>query len=284
MQPDLVIPNNPHYSGMATAVADIPFFCQGHQRLLTLAVPYSIHSQTLPAPFPLLVFLQGSAWTTPNRYAQLPQLFRYAQSGMAVASIEHRDCTRGHPFPAYLQDAKCAIRFLRSESEQFNLDPDRVGFLGTSSGGNTALLVGLTGDDPRYETEDYQEYSSSVKAVCDCFGPTDLPVIEQQGSPVDEELMGIMLAVIGNESQDEVLQSMSPIYEVRDGMHYPSFLLVHGDRDELVPFCQSQQMHARLLEAGADSKLVKVAGAEHEGTFWSDQVHGMIYDFFREHL
>lgn len=284
MKPNLVLPNNPQYSGMALAIADIPFFCEGHKRLITLALPSSVQMNSKPAPFPLIVFLQGSAWTSPDRYFQLPQLFRYAQNGIAVASIEHRDCTQGHPFPAFLKDAKAAIRFLRSAAGQYNLDPERIGFLGTSSGGNTALLVGLTGDDPRYETEDYQRYSSGVKAVCDCFGPADLLSIQKQGIPTSDEIMAIMMAIIGSQDMNQVLKSMSPIYEVQDGKSYPPFLLVQGDQDPLVPFAQSQSMHQRLQKAGAQSTLVQIAGAEHEGTFWSHDVHGLIYDFFKENL
>lgn len=285
MKPDLVLPNNPQYTGMAMGFDNIPFECEGHQRLLTLALPAFNPEKGPERPFPLVVFLQGSAWTKPNRLFQLPQLFRYAQNGIAIASIEHRDCTQGHPFPAYLKDAKAAIRFLRSVSGQYGFDPERIGFLGTSSGGNTALLVGLTGDDPRYETDDYAEFSSGVKAVCDCFGPTDLLHIQQQNSaPSSEEMMAIMQAVVGTGDQLAALGNMSPVYEVQDQAAYPPFLLLHGDQDPLVPFDQSSRMHKRLKSAGADSTLVMVQGAEHEGSFWSDAVHGLIFDFFKEKL
>jgi dipeptidyl aminopeptidase/acylaminoacyl peptidase len=43
----------------------------------------------------------------------------------------------------------------------------------------------------------------------------------------------------------------------------PPFLLVHGTEDWLVPYAQSEQLHAALTAAGAESRLEPVEGAEH---------------------
>ena len=284
MKNDITLPNNPGFQGMAAAIADIPFVCEGQTQLITLVTPVWDRNAGKVPRFPFIVFLQGSAWTSPNRYAQLPQLCRYAQQGIAVASITHRDATLGNPFPAYLKDAKAALRFLRSQAEAFGLDPERAGFFGTSSGGNTALLVGLTGNDPRYGTDDYAEYSDAVKAVADCFGAADLPAMQNQNGSGSDKFMDIFTSLIAGWDVGEVLRAMSPIYEVRNGASYPPFLLVHGDADPVVPYGQSLRMHGRLKEAGAWSRLVRIAGAEHEGTFWSETLHTMIFEHFRTHL
>jgi len=284
VKPDITLQNNPGCLGMASITTDIPFVCEGQQQLMTLVSPNRDQNSGTDPRYPLIVFLQGSAWTSPNRYYQLPQLCRYAQQGFAVAAITHRDCTKGNPFPAYLKDAKAAVRFLRSQADALGIDPDRVGFFGTSSGGNTALLVGLTGDDPRYRTDDYQEQSDAVRAVADCFGPADL--LSMKGGKVqeDSDIMRIMAALIDDQDTVTVLRDMSPVYEVRAGQKYPAFLIAHGDADESVPFAQSDLMHSRLKEAGADSRLIQVRGAEHEGTFWSEELHGLILGHFMAHL
>ena len=284
MKPDITLQNNPGCLGMASITADIPFVCEGQQQLMTLVSPNRDQNSGTDPRYPLIVFLQGSAWTSPNRYYQLPQLCRYAQQGFAVASITHRDCTKGNPFPAYLKDAKAAVRFLRSQADVFWIDPDRVGFFGTSSGGNTALLVGLTGDDPRYSTDDYQEQSDAVGAVMDCFGPADLLSMKSGKVQEDSDIMRIMAALIDDQDTVTVLREMSPVYEVRTGQKYPAFLIAHGDADESVPFAQSDLMHSRLKKAGADSRLIQVRGAEHEGTFWSEELHGLILGHFMAHL
>ncbi|NLE20591.1 MAG: prolyl oligopeptidase family serine peptidase, partial [Clostridiales bacterium] len=85
-------------------------------------------------------------------------------------------------------------------------------------------------------------------------------------------------------SVEQTLVAMSPVYEVRDGARLPAFLLAHGDADEVVPYSQSERMHRRLKEAGADSRLIRVRGAGHEGSFWSAALHAEILRFFRKHL
>ena len=304
MKPDIILPNNPGLHGMACMTDGIPFFCEGTRQSITLISPCRGSQDGPDRRFPLVVFLQGSGWTSPNRFFQLPQLCRYAQQGIAVASITHRDCTQGHPFPAYLKDAKAAVRFLRSQADELGLDPDRIAFFGTSSGGNTALLVGLTGDDLRYQTDDYAGYSDAVRAVVDCFGPTDLlsyegselsetfrldgkadiASLQEKYTAEDNGLMQIMFALIGRQDVLQVIKSMSPLHEVRDHEPYPPFLLVQGDADPVVPKNQSDRMHARLKAAGADSTLVEITGAEHEGTFWSEKVHELILIFLKKHL
>ena len=78
------------------------------------------------ARWPLVVFVQGSAWRTPDRGYEIPQLSHLAQQGYVVATVCHRDSTQGNPFPAYLQDVKTAIRFLRAHAEEYGIDPEHV--------------------------------------------------------------------------------------------------------------------------------------------------------------
>ncbi|NLX82878.1 MAG: alpha/beta hydrolase [Clostridiales bacterium] len=304
MQPDIVLQNNPAFSGMATMRGDLAFTCEGHTHRILFITPGLEAKEGATARYPLIVFLQGSGWTSPSQYYQLPQLCSYAQQGFAVASISHRNSQEGHPFPAYLKDAKAAIRFLRSQADDLRIDPDNLAFWGTSSGGNTALLIGLTGDDPRYQTADYEGFSDAVSAVVDCFGPTDLlnyegaeiPEIIRSNIPLDYEKMvspamlesnaflAAILALLGKQKPIDVLRGMSPLYEVQDQKAYPPFLIAQGDMDTVVPFSQSERIHKRLLEAGANSTLVKVTGAEHEGSFWSEEMHALILRFIKEHL
>ena len=282
--PEIIsIPNNPTLHGMAEVLPDMVYSTAAGQDLtLRMIVPWAQEGQEL-AKRPLIVFIQGSAWTTPNLGYELPQLSGYAQHGHVVATLTHRDSTRGHAFPAYLQDVKTAIRFLRANAKVLGIDPERICVFGTSSGGNTALLVGLTADDPRYETDEYSDYSSGVSTVISCFGPTDISSLiaghenDLAGSPTFSGLLG-------DKAPREVLLGMSPLREIKPGKPYPPFLLANGDADDVVPFSQSENMFRALIDAGADARLIKVIGGPHEGTFWSERLHGLIADFLRETL
>lgn len=282
--PEIIrIPNNPSLRCMAEVLPDIVYSkASGQDLTLRLIVPWTQEGQP-PCKRPLIVFIQGSAWTTPNLGYQLPQLSGYAQSGHVVATLTHRDSTQGHAFPAYLQDVKTAIRFLRANAESFGIDPERVCVFGTSSGGNTALLVGLTADDPRYETAEYSDYSSGVSAVISCFGPADLPSLIA-GHENDFAENPIFSGLLGGNSPRDVLLGMSPLREINPGKALPPFLLANGDADDVVPFSQSENLFRALIDAGADARLIRVIGGPHEGSFWSRRLHGLIADFLRDKL
>lgn len=114
-------------------------------------------------------------------------LSRFAEEGIAVAAVCHRSTLDGHTFPAYLQDMKCAIRFLWAHAEEYNIDKEKVAAFGTSSGGNTVCLLGLTGNDPRYRTAEYPEESNAVCAVVSCFDPMELVTLFKQRLEKDKE-------------------------------------------------------------------------------------------------
>ena len=165
------IPCGENSAGFASLESGLVYAAPGGQPLpLYLLRPWDNGEK-----HPLVVFIQGCSWTTPNPGFQLPQLAGLARRGFAVASVIHRDCREGHPFPAFLQDVKAAIRFLRAHAAEYAIDKERVAVWGTSSGGNAALLTAMTGDWDCYRTEDWPEESDRVQAVLDCFGPTDCP-------------------------------------------------------------------------------------------------------------
>ena len=277
----ITIDNNPSLAGMAGLEQNI-VYSQLTGQTLTLIRPWQQEGEA-PAKRPLIVFLQGSAWTSPDLNYEIPQLSRYAQKGYAVATLTHRSSSQGHPFPAYLQDTKAAIRFLRANAERFGIDPERVAMFGTSSGGNTALLVGLTGDDPRYRTEEHAGFSDAVKTVIACFAPCDIPamVMEQYRMMAQHPAFE---GLIGKADPQDVARAMSPILEIRKDKKCPPVLLAHGDADELVPFDQSEKMYHALKRSGHQAHLIRVRNAPHEGSFWSGQLHEIIYQYLQETL
>ena len=209
------LPMNPTLKGQAELIQHVVYSANGQQ--LTLILPWAPgDDRSRMAPCPVIVFVQGSAWTTPNLNYEIPMLSHFAEEGIAVATVSHRSCAEGHPFPAFLVDVKCAIRFLRSHAAEYALDPRRVVAFGTSSGGNTVCLLGLTGDDPALKTEEYAEESDAVNGVVSCFAPTDLPALfdtlKAAGMP---DLERSMAAYFGPEPQrQEVMRLYSPVFRV----------------------------------------------------------------------
>ncbi|MCD7813646.1 MAG: alpha/beta hydrolase [Lachnospiraceae bacterium] len=276
--------NNPSLEGMAFLKSGIVYSKEsGEEQTLDLLLPWSAREPELTSGrYPLLVFVQGSVWTTPDRENEIPQLSAYAREGFAVATVGHRNYQEGHPFPAYLQDVKCAIRYLRKNADQYCIDPGRVVIWGTSSGGNTALLVGLTAGDPRYETMEYADYSDAVSAVVSCFGPTDMRDIINEYS--EDPTMPAMLGGLYGPDQEkwqERICEMSPICHVQKDRTYPPFLLLHGDADPVVNFSEMVKLYHCLLDCGASVEAYQIEGGEHEGNFWSQEVRAVIREFLK---
>lgn len=268
--------NNPRQTGMARMEACVPYSAiGGDHTTLTLLRPWN---ET--ARYPLVVFVQGSAWHTPNLGFEIPQLSHLAQQGYVVATVCHRDSSMGNPFPAFLQDVKTAIRFLRAHAAEYCIDPEHVGIYGTSSGGNTALLVAATGDDPRFKTGEYAGVSDAVHCVVSCFGPTDLTMMPQLQHPMDSTFVDL----IGSSDPADVLRSMSPIHYVSEAAPFPPCLLAHGTADDVVPYFMATSMAGKLSTCGKDVRLLTVTDAPHEGTFWSWPLVETIFDFLKAHL
>lgn len=276
------LPCNPSLSGLATYVPDIPF-AQFESKTLCLQLLKPFWSSAT-ARCPLIVFIQGSAWTVPNPHHQLPQLSAFAQAGFVVASVTHRSRAEA-PFPAFLQDVKTAIRFLRAHADEHGIDPERVGIWGTSSGGNAALLAGLT--DEAYGGEAYPEQSARVQAVVDCFGPTDIRALIDRSYPEAWQAPGNPFEQLSGKPMAEstaIFDAMSPVRLIRPGMDLPPFLLLHGDADEAVAFEQSERCFRALQAHGYRATLYRVPGAPHEQGFWSQALLSVILDFLQATL
>lgn len=277
------LPYNPALTGLVDLKPNIPFASpDGETLALQLLKP--LWSSGGPG-FPLVVFVQGSAWTKPNQFWELPQLSLLARQGFVVASVTHRSCWTT-PAPAFLRDVKTAIRFLRAHAAEYDIDKTRVVVWGTSSGGNTALLVGLTAGDPAFESEDWPGESTEVKAVVDCFGPTDVLAMYDRLPAEARHSDQNLLYALGGRNPDtcrETLARISPVNYVKPSRGLPPFLLLHGDADPVVDFSQSETMYRLLTEQGYDADLVRVTGAPHEGSFWSPELLDVIFAFIRQH-
>ena len=278
-----VIPNNPEFHDLLDLKANIVFSSEtGENLALQLMKP---QWKSSGKGFPLVVFIQGSAWQKPNQFWELPQLALLVRRGFVVASVTHRSCWQ-EPAPAFLKDVKAAVRFLRKNAAEYDIDPDRVCAWGTSSGGNTALLLGLTANDLAFETEEHAGFSTGVNCVVDCFGPTDLikMIDVQYNAPHVKENLLFTLGGGTEEGYKEVLGQISPIRYVQPGRSLPPFLILHGDADPVVLFEDSECFYNQLIENGYQADLVRVTNAPHEDNFWSMQLLNIIFDFIEKHI
>jgi len=118
-------------------------------------------------PFPVLLDLHGGAWASKNRTANVDMAEAMARSGILTAAVDMRVSGEA-PYPASVQDANYAIRWLKMKAPEWGGDPGTTGVLGSSTGGHLALLLGMRPDDARYNAlklEGHAEIDARVAYV-----------------------------------------------------------------------------------------------------------------------
>jgi acetyl esterase/lipase len=214
-------------------------------------------------PAPLVIYVHGGGWTQGDKSEGIGLIFarRLVDAGYTFVSINYRLAPK-YQFPAHIEDVRCAVRHLRAEAAQYNIDPERIGAIGGSAGGHLVALLGLVNDPPDWQPEryleSYDDQSSRVAAVVDMFGPTGLS--DQLQLSDSERANGeIVFGAAG--INDPVLTLYSPLTYVSVGD--PPFLIIHGQEDDLVPPQQSKMLYQALEADGIPTELVWVANAGH---------------------
>jgi len=119
-------------------------------------------------PFPVVVMLHGGAWNN-GSYAQCDgQGENWSRAGIAMASIDFRQAA--DRYPSSLADTNYAVRWLKAHAKDLNLNPERVGLSGQSSGGHLAVLAAMRPKDPRYTAVALGDGAASVDASVTCVG------------------------------------------------------------------------------------------------------------------
>ena len=250
----------------------------GRPLLLDLARP-----KKRPATaFPAFVYMHGGAWESGSKEDGIPAICYYAQHGFIAASIGYRLSGEAQ-YPTQIEDCKCAVRFLRANAAEYGIDPQRIGAMGVSSGGHVAALLALTGDKGPFTAKGgWENVSSEVAAVCDLFGVSDFLQMPKKHIP---EAMSATARFLGG-TIDEVPAryiEASPVNYVHAGA--PSFLLIHGDADSLVPMQQSEILRDVLKKAGVETTLHIVKGAAHGSqNVVTPEVRAMLLAFLKDKL
>jgi len=233
-------------------------------------------------PMPVVVYIHGGAWKAGSKSGMPPLCTRLVQQGYFCASVEYR-FSQEAVFPAQIEDCKCAIRFLRAHAKEYKINPDRIGVWGHSAGGHLVALLGTAGDARDLEgAGGWQDQSSRVQCVIDCFGPTDFTVVPKGLEGVKEQMSSPVTQLVGGpipENKEKAAKASPITYVTKDD---PPILIMHGDQDPTVPIDQSQRFYEALKKAGVDATLHIVKGAGHG--FRGQEIEDVTAAFFDKHL
>jgi acetyl esterase/lipase len=242
-------------------------------------------------PLPLIVHIHGGGWRGGSKFPCA--VAGMVGKGYVVASIEYRFSDKAI-FPAQIQDCQAAIRWLRANSQKYNIDSDHVGVVGGSAGGHLSALVATAGGKKAFPMiGGNEDQSDRVQCVCNIFGPADFSTVMQQAAD-DKNVKNIFqfnspgdpysLLIGESLNSDKVkTDAVSPVKYVSEDN--PPMLILHGTHDALVPYAQSEQLAAALKEKGVDVWLQTLPGAGHGGAaFGKPSIVTLMQTFFDKYL
>jgi len=226
--------------------------------------------KSVEGPLPVIAYIHGGAWSLGSRAMARPQVSPHVASGRyAAVSIGYR-LSWQDTWPAQIHDVKAGIRWIRAFSDAYGFDASRICAMGSSAGGHLTAAVGTTNGVRAVEGAlgSHLDQSSDVQCAIDFFGPTDLTSFEHRQTPVTSRAL---VALLGGRPEDRPARAReaSPLHNVDPDD--PPFLIVHGTRDELVPYAASVDLDAALRRAGVPVVFQTVEGGGH-GDFFSPEI------------
>jgi acetyl esterase/lipase len=250
------------------------------------ALPYcQVDGQTLKldwaepdtrgAARPAVVLIHGGAWMFGQRSELRALQFMLAKEGFVAISVDYRLAPEA-VFPQPLHDAQCAVRWLRSQSAVHAIAADQISAWGHSAGAHLAALLAVTANRSDLQGHGHVitasrsdqagtgsasgTTSSHVQAVIAHSGVYDLSSALGPAAAVLASAQRGAVAMAGGSDAVALQRASVTSYAHRQSA---PVLVLHGDKDTVVPLSQALQLHDALLASGARSQLLVVPGADH---------------------
>jgi acetyl esterase/lipase len=247
-------------SAGAVEVEIIPDVVYGHKD--GLALTFDVLKPKTNANGAAVLFMVSGGWV--SRYSPPQQSVARFQElldkGFTVMLVRHGSSPK-YLIPEIVADVRLAVRFIRFNARRWGVDQNRLGVVGGSAGGHLALMLGTASDngDPNAK-EDYLKETNRVASVVAYFPPVDLrPIARGLRPPANEGGRPDRFPALNFEK--EKAPDYSPIVHVSPDD--PPTLLIHGDRDELVPVSNSKIIYEAFQKNSVKSQLIIIEGAKH---------------------
>lgn len=218
-------------------------------------------------PRPAVIQVHGGGWLSGSRYEQgVPLLNHLASLGWIGFNIDYRLSPEG-TWPDHIVDVKRAIAWVRGNAAELGIDPDRIAITGGSAGGHLTALAGLTENDPAFQPG-FEDADTSVLAAVPFYGVYDLT--NSNGHYYPELRSWAFEQIVFKlplEGHEDLYRAASPLFRVHAGA--PPFMVIHGERDTLVPVGDARDF-ARELRAvsRAEARYIELPDAEHAFDLW----------------
>lgn len=224
-------------------------------------------------PFPAVVCVHGGAWVSGDRFATAGFAELLAEKGIVVMAIDTR-LAPASPYPASVADVNLATRWLKAHYRDYHINPDRIGGLGISSGGQLLLLSAMRFDDPRYSALELK--TSGTTAVPDakmafvitCSGVLD--PLKRYRMAEKANSMAILLCHRAYFGDEKTMEESSPLLILKRGEKtgLPDALFFQGQADPRLPADTALDMATAWKSAGGKATAIIYQGAGHSIGTW----------------
>lgn len=253
-----------HWAGGVTSLADVTYSTINGYRPMVVDIYMPPRKG---GPKPLILYIHGGGWVGGhNRHsgalANFPAtLAALASEGFVVASLEYRLAGEAR-FPAQVQDARAALRFLKGNSAKYGIDPKRTGIWGGSAGGHLTALTALSCGVTSLDAPDTKAVPGSecAQAAVTWYGVFDFAALAA-ARPGGADGAAVRLLGCHEACRPEDYAVASPVtyIDAKD----PPMLLIHGIEDKTVPVAQSHLAEERLKAAGVHVESIYIPGVDH---------------------
>ena len=255
--------------------SNVPYLGAGRSETADI---YSPLEQPKDKRLPVILIMHGGGFNDGDkaRPREINFCTNLVSQGYVCMSINYKlrrkqgDVT----WPQSVYDAKAAVRWLRKNADSLQIDPDRIGAMGGSAGGNLAAMLALTQPKDGFDLpEPYGEFSSAVSCGVDFYGAVKL---------MDYHDMKMF-----NQTRAEAPElyiKASPVTYAHKNV--APMLIVHGTADTTVPLSQSEALADALEKTGAEYELVIIPGAAHTVDLQPKQrdLRPLVFQFFEKYL
>jgi|GEM_PF-1019201 len=226
-------------------ITDIEY-CNGEK--LDLFVPRSSKSLSV------IIYIHGGGWQYGGKSDATFDIIKpLVADNFAVASINYR-LSKAAEFPAQIQDVYCAVRFLRHNADQYNINSSHIGLAGISAGAHLAALAANASKQPEFVVGPYKTESNQIQAVVSMSG-----VLDTESSQLGKDTSTNLDMLLAGTAYTR--RSVSPSrYLSQDD---PPQLVIYGTKDRTVSPKQSIQYVESARAKGVDAQLLRVQNGNH---------------------
>ncbi len=233
---------------------------------------------------PVVIFVHGGAWVEGNKTIYADNyientISKLLDKNFAVISINYRLVNESTHFPAPIEDTKDAVRWIRKNADQYQLDSNNIGMWGVSAGAHLSLLSAYTEDTQFQGDPTLIPYSAKVNYVVDNFGPTDMNRLLHTRAPqpllfavglISQKIIDLrgklIMGITGmnaKEDRKEIAEFCENISPLSYNKNTVPTLIIHGNKDKIAPLRHSKRLHKMLRKNDTENKFVIIKKGNH---------------------